>query len=548
MKKAIANILSIILILAQAGCNLPRIATPQPGEVNPTAMPQPGETAPTAIPEPLPTNYTDLVQNKITSGEWTLEVGLVTMLKLFAGEIPVRGASLGQGILETEGTGILRMAGDYLQTGTDQAVKDEITRLLNLLVPSQEALDRYSIPKVQATLHGGRGAGLAAPVRQDAQLCHKLWTEGFPDSRTPSFPCFLFGDIKVAGNIYKVYYPLAWHGDASRDPYYAATLEAIEQAIPEYQKYGPVKPIYFVFTTLADATDTIDWTTYASTETVAFRPGTEACPVIINPAAMEIDLPIPGEPGPFKQLIAHEIFHCFQAWNLREQLNGPGVDLSWWAEGSAEYFSNRVYPRVNFESRFSDSFNEKSKIKPLTNMDYENYVFFQFMGNRIGPDGVIAMLRSMPTTHGREAQIAALSAVNNMEETFEEFVRSVIDRTLMDSGGTNMALTIDPTEIFSITDITTRDFTSYPFVFSRFKIIFDSEKSFAVETLSVGSGRSGWRAYRYYGWLEFHPWPLPPVGVLICRTLFMPLPPHPRPYAQSPSLPPWSPKRPATNA
>lgn len=80
MKKAIANILSIILILAQAGCNLPRIATPQPGEVNPTAMPQPGETAPTAIPEPLPTNYTDLVQNKITSGEWTLEVGLVTML------------------------------------------------------------------------------------------------------------------------------------------------------------------------------------------------------------------------------------------------------------------------------------------------------------------------------------------------------------------------------------------------------------------------------------------------------------------------------------
>jgi hypothetical protein len=494
VKKAIANILYLFLILALAGCNFPQIASPQPGET-----PTTGEATTTPLPEPLPTGYTDLLQNKITSGEWTLEVGLVTLLKTFTGELQASEAGLGQGVLETEGTGIIRLAGDYLQNGSDQATKDEITRLLNLLVPTQEALDRYSIPDEQATLDSGRGAGRAAPLRQDAENCNTLWVSGFPDARTPSFTCFLFDDVKVAGNIYKVYFPKAWRGDASRDSYFAATLEAAEQAINEYQKYGTVKSIYFVFTTLADERDTIEWTTYASTSTDTFRPGTEACPVIINPAAMDIDLPIPGQPGPFKQIIAHEIFHCFQAWNLRAQLNGPGVDSDWWVEGTAEYFSNLVYKSVDFEYRFWDSFNELSTIKPLTNMDYENFVFFQFWGNRIGPDAVIAMLRTMPTGPGLDAQLTALAAVPGMEDTFEEFARSVIDRTLKDSSGVTIALPLETTENFSFTDVATKDFNSYPFVFSRFKVTFDSGKSFSVETLSGGEGNSAWRAFGSVG-------------------------------------------------
>jgi hypothetical protein len=149
---------------------------------------------------------------------------------------------------------------------------------------------------------------------------------------------------------------------------------------------------------------------------------------------------------------------------------------------------------VDFEYRFWDLFNEKSRIKPLTNMDYENFVFFQFMGNRIGPDGVIFILGGMPTSLGREAQLAALAAVPGMEDTFEEFVRAILDRTLKDSSGTTIDRPLRPTEGFSFTSITSKVLTSYPFVFSRYRISFDSEKSFAVEARSEGAGRSAWRA------------------------------------------------------
>jgi len=501
VKKAIANIISLMFILILAGCNLPGKAAPEPGTVArmATSEPVPGTAVPTAIPttipEPLPSGYTDLLRDKIASGEWTLEVGLVTMLRLFAGEIQVSEAGLGQGVLVTEGTGILRMAGGYLKTGTDQAVKDEITRLLNLLVPSQEALDRYSIPEDQAS---ARGPGLAAPARQDLVACDRLWVAGFPDARTPSFPCFLSGRREVAGYTYQVYYPLAWRGDASRDPYYTATLDAVQDSITIFQDYGGVKQIYFVFTTLPDVRDTPTWTTYASTVTgygdVAFFNATEACPVVINPAAMALD------EAAYKQAIAHEIFHCFQAWNLPKQLDGPGGDSDWWAEGTAEYYSNLVYPSVNAEHGFAAKFSSVSTIKPLTDMSYENFAFFQFLGSRIGPIALIAMLTDMPIHPGRDTQVAALAAVPEMEATFEEFVRSVLDNTLIDSDGGPINIPVNYTNEFLFTEISSIGFSGPPFVVARYKVSFAGEREYGVSSVPVGAGRSGARGGATGGW------------------------------------------------
>jgi hypothetical protein len=473
----------VIILIASQACNAGGTTT-SPAAENPTAIPELGGTTPTVIPEPLPSGYMELLQNKIASGDWTQEVGLVTLLKMFAGEIQVSEAGLGEGVLEAEGTGILRLAGGYLQTGTDQAVKDELTRLLNLLVPSQEALDRYSISEDQAS---GRVPGLAAPARQDDEDCRLLWVNGFPDARTPVFPCFLRGGSNVAGYSYQVYYPLAWRGDASRDPYYNATLDAVLDSINKFQDYGGVKEIYFVFTTLADVRDTPTWTTYASTGTMFFQHETEACPIIINPAALALQIP------EYKQAIAHEIFHCFQAWNLPEQLDGPGMDSRWWVEGTAEYFSNLVYPAVNAEHSFAAKFSTLSRFSPLTDMSYENFAFFQFLGGRIGPIALIAMLSDMPTHPGRDFQIAALAAVPEMEATFEEFVRSVLDNTLIDSDTGPINIPVNYTNEFLYTDISSIDFSGSPFVVARYKISFAGEKEFSVSSVADGAGRSAAR-------------------------------------------------------
>ncbi|TAK13298.1 MAG: hypothetical protein EPO32_05780 [Anaerolineae bacterium] len=524
MKKqyALYSTLVVILLTSQACSNASptpesgdatSTAIPGQGAAAPTAIPAPSEFAPTAIPEPLPSGYMALLQEKMASGDWTREEGLVTLLKVFAGEIQASEANLGEGVQETEGTGILTLASGYLDTGTDPAVKEEIIRLLSLLVPSQAALDQYSIPESEANR---RGAGLAAPARQDEEACNLLWEDGFPDARTPVYPCFKHGDRVIDGHLYRVYYPLAWHGDHSRDEFYDATLAAVELSIDKYNDYGSVFPIYFVFSILPDERDTADMTIYASTDTRWFKqrperpetegPDTEACPVIINPAAMALGI------AAFKQTIAHEIFHCFQAWNLERQFNGPGEDSWWWGDGTAEYFSNLVYPSTDAEYDFADSFNWMSQTDPLTTMSYENFVFFQFLGNTIGEEGVIALLRTLPTTPGRAAQLAALAAVPGMEETFEAFVRSVLDQTLMDSSGRlmHLKLPLDANDVVRFSDIGIRDFSAEPFVFARYIVIFDSEKSFAVETLSVGVGRSSWRAGATMG--GWAPLPTPVTG------------------------------------
>ncbi|MCX6055561.1 MAG: hypothetical protein NTZ74_11725 [Chloroflexi bacterium] len=477
MKKWTLKILSVIFILTLVSCNFPLSRKPESKDTAPTFAAGSTEVSTPTIaapPEPLPTGFSDLLQQKVDSGEWTREEGLLTILKVFVGEITSDAAGLGQGVLEPEGTGILLEAGDYLHSGTDQATKDEIIRLLSILVPTQEKLDPYSIPESQAFMDPKK---MAAPARQTPEECGLLWNDGFPDRRDPTFWCFLYGEQVVNDNPYRVYYPLAWYGDASRDPYYSAVQETVVDAVEKYKIYGTLPPIYFVFNTFSSPNS------FLAEVSQYFRPETEACPVIIYPISLGLDI------DDFKQVVAHEVFHCFQFINLREQFSLSGRISLWWLEGTAEYFSNLVYPANDFEYRFAESFSRLSTFTPITKMTYENFAFFQFLGNRFTPEGLIAMIRDhISAVPEDDAQLAALAAVPGMDATFEEFVRSLIDITLEDSSTALAVIPENYSGSFPIADITSGVFSGYPFVADRYKITFEKEKKYAIETLSEGPG------------------------------------------------------------
>ena len=149
---------------------------------------------------------------------------------------------------------------------------------------------------------------------------------------------------------------------------------------------------------------------------------------------------------------------------------------------------------MNAEHGFAAKFSSLSKISPLTDMSYENFAFFQFLGSRIGPIALIAMLRDMPTHPGRDFQLAALAAVPEMEATFEEFVRSVLDNTLIDSDGGPINIPVNYTTEFLFTDISSIGFPGSPFVVARYKVSFAGEKEFSVSSVPDGeAGRSGAR-------------------------------------------------------
>src|SRR5574340_1810837 len=94
MKAALIKLVSVITVLsiALSACKPRNESTPTPeiqAGTTPTAtQPEPAaEPTPTLAPEELPMGFTDLLDQKIASGAWTREEGLVTILKLLAGEI-----------------------------------------------------------------------------------------------------------------------------------------------------------------------------------------------------------------------------------------------------------------------------------------------------------------------------------------------------------------------------------------------------------------------------------------------------------------------------
>jgi hypothetical protein len=86
-------------------------------------------------------SFVDNLLAKVADGEWTLGEGLVATLQLMAGEIDASSVLRNDELLTYEGTGIIRMAYEYLETGEDTEAKSEVTRLLHLLVFSDERLD-----------------------------------------------------------------------------------------------------------------------------------------------------------------------------------------------------------------------------------------------------------------------------------------------------------------------------------------------------------------------------------------------------------------------
>jgi hypothetical protein len=92
----------------------------------------------------------------------------------------------------------------------------------------------------------------------------------------------------------------------------------------------------------------------------------------------------------YKQVVAHELFHCVQDYSFPN--TKPYGTHSWWMEGSADYFSNLVYPQADLEWEFLNLFDSKSPNVSILDMTYENFVFFQFMGNKYSPEVLVDIL------------------------------------------------------------------------------------------------------------------------------------------------------------
>ena len=85
--------------------------------------------------------YVNNLLVKQAAGEWTRGEGLVATLSLFAGEAEATQVLLNPELVDFDGTGVIRMAREYLEDGPDDEAKTEIERLLERLILSRERLE-----------------------------------------------------------------------------------------------------------------------------------------------------------------------------------------------------------------------------------------------------------------------------------------------------------------------------------------------------------------------------------------------------------------------
>ncbi len=429
---------------ANEGTASPTSEATLPPTAPPTALPTAGPTAqPTAEPlepsggvvllpdEPLPpSDYAEIIQSKVEAGEISVEGGLIAGLKLFAGDASGLEVLGDEQPVTGEGNTLLGLVHEYLATGSDPAAKAEMQRLLNIIAPSAERLLEYAEPEPAGSGGGLRSLAprLANSPPDDAQ-CEELGAEGFPPGQ--NLTCILYTEVTLTNGVGRVFYPATWWPADPNLIYALYAVEALIRSDKHFAQFGSMRSVDMVFTLLADLEDS------GSLKTLAMVPRFDAqaavCQVILYPYSIVNGMEKGREH--FQQTMAHELFHCFQTWNISAGTGEITMGNGWWKEGTAEYFSNVVYPTTNTEWRWVTDFDKKSATKPLYRLSYENTVFFQYLGNVMGNGGLIELLKNLPKSDDPMVTADALAAAPGMQETFHQFAQTWADHRIADTGG-----------------------------------------------------------------------------------------------------------------
>jgi len=495
MKKTLL-ITTFLLTLLTASCttsNQTSSQNPDPETAAQESSAQPTSTArvPTAEPErtvtvtrmdgtqeEVPyriTGYASLLEQHVESGLWTESEGLITLLKLFTGEISQREVPDARYVVARGGTGIVHLTHEYqAREDADPDAAAEMDRLLSQLFPDEEILSEISRPAEQTGTI--RSPHLSLPVQQASPAnCQKLASSGFDSIYFSEANCYVYEEFFLEGANYRVYYPAWWQKEGDHEELLDAAFQALYQSAATFNQLGKMRDINLLFSLLPDPNDIAGNITDGLQQPTG---KTSDCQLVVFPTADDSSL------KKFQQTVAHEAFHCFQDWNF----STTGYDANvWWIEGSAEYFSNVAYPEVNGEHAWIGDFDKHSVNTSLIDMDYENFLFFQYAGNRFGNGGTIELLRKLAAGSG---SASALADFGDMETVFQEFVVAYMSRGITDSDGKSIRV-VNPavTRKEPIDKEGEESFQVSAFVAGRFTLSYKQEKRFLEQTEGSGEGK-----------------------------------------------------------
>jgi hypothetical protein len=387
-----------------------------------------GGSDPGAQPDLSNISFVHNLLAKVDDGEWTLEEGLVQTLEAMAGERDAMSILRHPDLLHYEGTGILKMAYEYLDDGPDAEAQAEITRLLSKVVYSVEPLEAMAGLELQAP--APIPDGLAPFVRKGSVEDCTAFFAGY------EIPPGIGNCLEVrSSTLLDEFYPGAFRvfGPALPFPdagwsshHFDLAIQALEDTVQTYDAIAGVPSVYLVLSATGNSP-------FAAT---AHPENNRPCGVALYTSMQA------NSDGDFKQIVAHEIAHCFQQALFAEQNEVDYVNVRWREEGLAEYLSNVVYPANNLEwgSDRRRALEVLAKFELSTTVlgrAYTNFLFFQHLGNQIGDTGIVNLVKGFPTdpATGLFQQGLALAGYPGMAGIYHDFAKRMSDKEVVDTSG-----------------------------------------------------------------------------------------------------------------
>ncbi|MDW3214897.1 MAG: hypothetical protein R8G01_12920 [Ilumatobacteraceae bacterium] len=372
-----------------------------------------------------PADLLEVIERGVAAGSFSEAEGIARALNGVSGRgVPTPG--LGPDDAQEAGlTALTRRGADLLESGDlDDDERTMLADALRFFSPSQELLDAISAPApgptagfANASFGTGPAVSASAPpieiIRQD---CFDVVATGVSTSEAleTGDECFHYVEEVVDGHELRVYYSSTWQTDPDQLALVDVALDGMVTSVGVFGGLATVGDINAVFSIGANGT-TLASQSYFDLAT--------PCPITLFTSASA------GSMDTFRQTVAHEVFHCVQDWSFT---SAPYATHKWWLEGSAEYFSNVVYPSVNDEHGWTPSFDSNSLRNDITQMSYENTVFFQYYANIRGDDATIDLLR---TVSAAGATVESIASTSGMEKLWRDFVVAGAADAIFDTGG-----------------------------------------------------------------------------------------------------------------
>src|SRR5690606_9493582 len=274
-----------------------------------------------------------------------------------------------------------------------------------VFAPSPEALDTapQAAPSGFASLRGVAGRGLNASASGCVPVDPSDW-----DQDVVFASCYDVLEDEVEGAKLRVFVPRSFADDPVALNLGPVALAALGTSVRAYRDLGTVDDMDLIMTDV----QMTGASGRSGTATVTAQWGMETtvgCPIAILGNAWA------GSPEAFEQVVAHEAWHCVQHYDGFPM--AVPSRTAWYREGGAHFFSNVAYPSNDYEWGVIDAFDLRSVTRPLHDLSYDAWMWWQYLSHQRGERFVADLHRSMMSAGSNDLGLGA-----EYDETFHNFI------------------------------------------------------------------------------------------------------------------------------